>query len=64
MSIRIALCLIFSAFNACALYADSTDGSPGIGDSPSSNSPLRLESSLVAQVQEEEITIVLPEPSA
>lgn len=63
MSIRIALCLIFSAFNACVLLADSPDGTPVIGDSPSLNSPLGLGSPLLAQAQQEEKTIVLPEAS-
>jgi len=61
MSIRLALCLIFSAFNASALYADSPEGSTTSRQSPSSSQALTLGSSLAFQVQGEDQSIVSPE---
>jgi hypothetical protein len=60
MSIRFALCLIFSAFTTAALRADTPEGSSTSKQSPAASQSLTLGYSLVSQVQEDN-SIVLPE---
>jgi hypothetical protein len=61
MSIRLALCFIFSTYGAAALYADSPEGSKTGRQSPSASQTVTAGASLVSQVQEGDQSIVLPE---
>lgn len=64
MSLRLSLCVIFSAFSTVSLFADSPEGSTTSRQSPSSGRALTLGSSLVSQVQAEDKSIDLPEIEA